>query len=358
MITKKEFQNKFLEIFKGADLSKVEEVQPKFMEFYSYIAKNYSNLDSETKSAADSMTDALEKQFQKAVADMPGSEEKRLLERKLAQMGGKHQSAEQLITILGNKPHYDVPILKASEVLFTDELQSLLDLLYDVTRRSHKGPAGFARLTVAHSTINELLVAHHLAQRAFINQFYTHIRAVLENRDKIDLFTLHPEWAVKWVQNGEDRDVQHELRPAGIREKLGRTKRDPIYSAMSSLGTHTTFEGIRLISAKTIDHSEDVDIAFKVWVGGCPRLDQVVFMHSLMHLVLIKFFCCLTSSFEKELSNEEYFKVIKNMCARFQIFFSEHYMPWAQENNFDTTSLSAIVDQLKPDNFTKFFDNR
>ncbi len=92
-------------------------------------------------------------------------------------------------------------------------LQILLDVLFDATRRTQKGTADFAKVSLSYWAVDEVLVALHLACRGFSNQAYAHIRTAFEMRDKIELFHGAPEWADLWCSGIEQLNAGSDGAP-------------------------------------------------------------------------------------------------------------------------------------------------
>lgn len=344
MITKADLQKMSRDL-----LQKIDPTDPKastavLQEILRFTAANLKDFDDEAKKLADLLADTMQKGFEDAIKEMPPSQEKIVLERKVAQMANRHLDAAQQVSILAIPPLSKSKVIEDADVLFKKRLQNILDWIFDANKQPHKGEGGFARSTLMFSVVNELLTAHHLAQRAFVNQAYSHIRTILELLDKITLFTDSPEWAAKWVHSADDRSVQHELRPAGVREKIGKEKYDPVYGFLSALGVHGTFEGVRVSTFLT--KKEEDQVSLTCWVGGNPDQKQVLFVNLILMWVLIGVLYRIAKSFGDRLNPDEVIKVLAESAENLQQFFREHLIEPSTKKGIDVKSIKNVFDNF------------
>ena len=110
-------------------------------------------------------------------------------------------NAEELVGVLEGKSPQVAPIFGDARKVFTQVLQRVLDLLYNISKKSGSGPGEFAKIGLASFCVTEMLAAFHLAQHSFVNQAYAHVRSVFEHLDKIELFHEQPQWAYLWCSD-------------------------------------------------------------------------------------------------------------------------------------------------------------
>jgi hypothetical protein len=329
-ITLAQLKGQLQQLLAESDTANASELQAKLWEFMQYSIENYDALDEEAKSYIDRVFKGLEKTA-RAVADaLPDGPQKRQMMRQLSLAGGGHFLAENLISILESPSQHESPILTAARQTFAQLLQRTLDVLFDATRHTHKGPANFAKIGLCYWAIDELLAAVRLAQCAFTNQSYAHIRTDYEILDLIELFDKQPQWAQLWVA-GNDKEVWSDLRPAAVRKKLGTPKTDPMYSFLSEHGSHGTFRGLQARSVR-VDRKDGEDKkSFKVWVGGSPIVRHIVWTNSLCVYTALQLLVKCISIFSQYLNAAEIEAVLETSGEITGQFFREHYVGWAKD---------------------------
>src|SRR3990172_5139155 len=284
MITKEDIQRQLLESFKGIDPKRPETVQNAILELFGFISTHINDLDEEAKKIADSMIAASVEETKKAIEAMPEGGQKKALLRQVAAVKGERVLAATLIAGLNDIPkHTAEKVFADASAIIERDIQRVLDLIEDITKEPQKGPAGFARIGLLFLVVNEAITALLLGQRSLLNQSDSHIRAIHEHLDLVALFTQFPEFANDWLKNEPGSTAWYRLRPSKVRKKLGKPKDDPLYGLLSSLGVHGSFEALRLFISKSLE-KEGARPALNVWLGGCPREDQVIWTH--LHLML------------------------------------------------------------------------
>ena len=263
MITKDDWIN-YLKTIQG------EPDNQKTFKMLQYGSQNYDQLSPDVKTIIDNLFDSAEQIFIKAMASLPEGKEKRQCQRSHDRIKNRRFYVKHLLQSFEKPPALDISILEKSRKVFVDRLQNALDFMLDVTKKTHKGEAEFAKLGLISLCINELLCARHLIEHHYITQAYAHIRTTNEILDKIELFHQKPEWAKLWASNDE-KSILHELSPAAVREKLGNPRYDPIYSMFSSLGPHGTFKSVQTTSWSNIKPSEKGNTCITLCIGGVQR---------------------------------------------------------------------------------------
>jgi hypothetical protein len=329
-ITLAQLKDRLQELFAGADTTDPTGLQGKFWQFMQCSIEDYDQLDEEAKSYIDNGFAALQK-IARTIADkLPEGLEKRQTLRQLGLAGGGHFQAENLISILDSPPQHVLPILPAARQAFAQLLQRTLDVLFDATRHTHEGLANFAKIGLCYWAIDELLAASHLAQRAFTNQSYAHIRTDYEILDLIELFDRQPEWAELWM-TGDDKEVWSKLRPSAVRKKLGAPKVDFMYSFLSEHGSHGTFRGLQARSLKFVRQGDEGSKGFKIWVGGSPIVHHIVWTNSLCVYTVLQLLVKSARIFAAYLDAEEMKGVLQTSGEVTGQFFRQHYVGWAKD---------------------------
>jgi hypothetical protein len=339
-----QLQERLKGLLRDVDPADQASVAARLSEFFQFAVDNYETLDSDARGYVDHAFETLRQTVRRTVEASPDGAAKRQAERQLAIAEGQHFEAEPLLRILEASPSVDDPVLPAARATFAELLQRVLDVMYDVTRHTHKGPASFAKVGLFYWAVDELLVAMHLAQRAFTNQAYTHIRTVYEILDKIELFHKNPEYAQLWV-SGPDKKVRKELRPSAVRGRLGKPKFDPVYSFFSELGPHGTFKGLQARGARTNSPSEEGRPRFRLWVGGSPLRHHVVWTNSACVDAALTTLVKCVKVFAQYLNEEEMRHVLDSSLELQNRFVREHYVKWVESVGLDPKPLVDLLDK-------------
>lgn len=344
-ITLSQLKEKLKEQFSSISTADPAGFQSKLSEFLHFANANYDVLDPEAKSYVDRVFEGLGAMVRASVESMPESPTKRQFSRQLAVAEGKHFLADNLMKGLEAAPAAQHSILSPTRQLCMTLIQRILDILYDVTRQTHHGFAAFAKLGLSYWAVDELLVASHLAQRAFTNQAYTHIRTVYEILDKIELFHVQPEWAEVWASD-DDRKVLQELRPSAVRRKLGQPKYDPVYSFFSEMGPHGTFKGLQARGVKEVSKgSETTNPRIRLWVGGCPIVHHIVWSSTACVHAVTATLLKVAEVFADDLNQEEIEAILRESIEASVAFIKEHYLGWATGVGLDCSEMVEFLNK-------------
>ena len=341
-ITLAELKDRLQQLFPDGGSGDLVDVQAKLGEFMQYSVEHYDMLDEEAKSYIDRVFQGLQKEAVARADSLPDGPEKRRILRQLSLAGGGHYQAENLIAILESTPQTTHPIIPAARQAFAQLLQRALDVLFDVTRHSHEGMVPFAQIGLCTWAIDELLAAIRLAQCAFTNQSYAHIRTVFEIMDLIELFRQQPELATLWV-SGDDKKVWTELRPKAVRKKLGEPRDNPMYSFLSEHGSHGTFRGLQARSGQSRKQGDADRNKVTVWVGGSPMVHHVVWTNSLCVYTALQLLVKTTGVFANYLNEHEMSEVLQASADLLKDFFRTHYVEWAKGEGLDYETMLEFL---------------
>ena len=315
-------------------------------QLFQYLTEKYPELDPEAKIAVDEFSEALLKQAKENLSVMPDSQRKREGLRIVKKADRRHFDSKFLLEILEKKSDMDLEIITDTRDIFVRRLQTILDLLSDVTDKTQKGIAEFAKLSLLYLCIDELLAAFHLAQHFFVSQAYSHIRTVWEALDKVKLFHQQPEWATLWSSQdpNDERKILHELSPASVRQKLGKDRYDPLYSMFSELGPHGSFKGIQSHTSQKAKTEGDERPQIRIWVGGCPFVHNIVWVNSFLIHTLVMVILKIASVYEPDLTDGELNNILTETKKEIKNFTLKHYIGWLKEEGIDPDPLIKIID--------------
>jgi hypothetical protein len=301
----------------------------KVWEFLKYSVENYEDLDDNARAYIDGVFEKLRREILERANAQPDSKEKRRLLRQIGLAGREHVLATGLIATLGAPSLLKDPVLPATVEAFSMLLQNVLDILFDVTRRTHRGPASFAQIGLCYWAVDELVCSLHLAQRAFTSQSYAHVRTTFEILDLIELFNKEPQWAEVWAK-GDGEKAWAELRPAAVRKKLGSPKFDPVYSLLSELGSHGTFRGLQARSARLVGHEEEDRKKFKISVGGTRDVQHIVWTNTFCVWGAMMLLASCGNVFAEFLNADEMQGMFERTSSVAKEFLNDHFLKWAK----------------------------
>ncbi|HYE09730.1 MAG TPA: hypothetical protein VEF53_06080 [Patescibacteria group bacterium] len=319
-----------------------------FHEHLHFLAENYHELEDDLKKFYD---DTMTKMLDTAKSNIDNLEDsiaKRQGIRMYKQATKDHYNASWLVQILEKPIVKPLPIQTFVRDTFIKRLQNLIDFLSDIVDSPHAGISRLSIIGLYYLCIDELLAAHHLTQHSFVNQAFAHIRSVLENMDKIELFHKQPEWAEIWAsEKPEDKKkILFELSPKGVRVKLGKPNYDPMYSMFSELGTHGAFKGIQVrtgIIRKTNGRERDT---MKFWMGGCPFEDNIIWTNSFLLYITGMILFSVTKIYAEYLLEEEVENILKEYARDMKKVNEDFIIPWASEQGLDVEPLVEMLNKF------------
>jgi len=274
-----------------------------------FFKAEYETFDAMARREADRILDGLiELGAQGAEQALPGMQEgpeKRAAIRAVAAARKDHFLAVDLLAVLERPPAIDHPTLAAVRPVFLGGLQLALDFLFDARSSPTKGKVYFAKYGLAMWAIDELLVSFDLAQRAFVNQAYSHVRTVHEVLDKIELFHTNPTWAEFWVDKSGEYPHWKELTPAQVRKKLGRARHDPLYNFFSSMGPHMSFRGLQARGGMVQGPGDSGDTSAMFFIAGAPFVHELIVVNVLAAHAAIAFAVQVGRVFADKLNETE-----------------------------------------------------
>lgn len=341
MITKDDLKTNLERLLHNVTPGDMQTITQKMGEHLAYSLQHYDELDEETKKITDDSIESIKNYSAQLLTQLPDSKIKRQLDRLHASSMGKHFDIEAHIKALEAPLENIDDNLRECIRIFTSGLKYISDLIYDITQNTLQGPANFAQLSLLMICVNELLVTLHLLKHRYVNQAYSHIRTIFENLEKVELFRVKPQWADVWAGNDEKKKWD-ELRPAKVREKLGKEKHDPIYGLFSSLGIHGTFQAVQVQTARKVKEKEDRP-SFTVFVGGTPFEHNTVWVNGFGIYALYSVLLQLMRSFERYLNVEEGEEILKKIFDELKNYIGTHFLGWAKKQNLKTEDLELFL---------------
>lgn len=342
VISEEELKEHLKSLLYRVKVDDMQAISQKILEFLMYCSDNYDKLSTKAQKRVDNAFDSLGEYLGEVIKSLPEEKQKRKCQRIYALVSGKHWYVKTLVDILESPPRLKASIFKETRQTFLHRLQDVLDLLFDVSKHKHRGTARFAQISLLYFCVDELLAGFHLAQHAYTNQAYAHIRTIYECLDKITLFAQQPNWADVWCSEDEKK-ILNELGPAAVREKLGQKRFDPVYSFFSKLGPHSTFQAIRArtgVSKETLPRGKT---QVGIWVGGCPQEYHVIMTNFFLIYVLLHVVIETIAIFDDYLDREEAIQVLQDAMNEFKKFTLTHVVQWAKGRGLDTSEIEEFL---------------
>ena len=297
-------QKKFAEA-KAARAINIPDYLPIILENFKYGQTRYDKLTPEAKIFVDKQFELLGQladEAAKVVREQADSFQKRQFLRLHRQYKNTNASAEWLLDRLDKKNETEEQIEKNSRELFVLVTQTCFDYLSDVTDNKLKTKDSVL-LALYYSALDEIIVSFHLAEHKYAPQSISHSRIVLDILDKLELFHRKPELIPVW-EKGDNATNRTIFSPAQVRKTLGKDTHDKIYSWLSDLGSHATFEYIQSKVIKKIFLKEKL-IKFKINVGGSSSEERKMDAYWVSIYVLSLTVVSLEKIYKDKLLTEE-----------------------------------------------------
>ena len=330
----------------AAGLADPSSFQQQLHSFFVEVAPHYDNATPDGKAYIDHAMNGFVGVLDSGLQKAPDSAEIRKLKRAVSTFQGKHFMAKDLIEVFEEIPTTSDKWIPRAVGVFTKALQSLLDIMHDVTRCSQTGAASFARVGLFYWLIDELLAAQSLARRHHSTLSYTHLRCTMEILDKVELFGEKPEFAELWMSEDEHA-IWQKLSPARVREKLTRdafdpSKKsyDPLYEYLSQQGTHSTFTALKTrLRVKREPVDGGLNIAFIIGGHNSPDREINILMYCIMltNLAMMKAF----AAFKTHLNLEDICNLVLSESDDSVSFFNE-FLGTIDKSHYDKQAFELL----------------
>jgi hypothetical protein len=219
------------------------------------MKEEWSQFDADARREADRILDRLlragAENGKRELLKLGDGGRKRSLVRMIARSEGEHLAALDIVKVLEGETKQTAPVIVHAGGAFTEALQVCLDLLFDARQGPARGKLKVVLQSLLHGLVDELLVAFHLAQRAFVTQAYAHVRSVEEVLDAAEVFIGDAALLDRWLDASSESDekkIFFELRKAA-KTKLGSGTNARLYAFLSALGPHAQLRGLQARAA-------------------------------------------------------------------------------------------------------------
>jgi hypothetical protein len=339
-ITLKDFQGLANErIAEG--LANPQQFHEKIKDILNFAVANEASMDAEANAHFDHLIGSIADTFEQGLSSVDDGPDKRRMLRAIAGVRRQHHRADAFLKRLGMPLPVPVPVAELAKPIFLEAQQSVLDLLWDVTRHSQEGAAQFATLSLLYWAFDELTVAFYLAERRYTTQAYAHLRTVHDLLNKAELFFHQPQWAEVWGSN-DKKQIIRELSPKGVRKKLGKPGFDPVYGFFSELGTHGTFGAVQKRVTQTAKKENRTQVAMRI--GGTPWDSEVRMAIACCVFTVLSTLLTIAKVYEIRLNFREVVSILRARFASAGQFLQKHFVEPAGNSGLDA---SAITETLK-----------
>lgn len=322
-------------------LAAPELFQAKLKEVFDFAIENEASMDAEANAYFDRVLDAIATTFEHGLAGVADSPQKRHMLRLIALTKRKHHRAEGFLEGLGRPIPKPYEAAEAGKPIFLGAQQSVLDLLFDVTRKSQTGVAQFATLSMLYWTVDELTVAFYLAERKYATRAYSHLRTVHDLLDKAELFFRSPEWAEVW-RSDDKKKIIKELSPGAVRSKLGKPRFDPLYDFLTERGMHGTVGAVKKRVVQRVRNGQREHIA--MWIGGVAWDEEVDISASLCICCALLVLEAVARTYRDRLHPAEASAMLDAQLEKARGFLQTHLVIPLQKSGEE---VSGVLDSLR-----------
>lgn len=242
-----------------------------------FIREHYERFDDGARREADRIMDNViligTANARERIASIPDGAEKRQLARLVARSERAHVTAQDLMAVLEGKTSQKAEVVADCVEPFACALQACADLLFDARSVKASGKRDVVLHGLFIGLLDEVLVAFHLAQRAFVAQAYAHLRTVEEVLDAVDVLANDPGLLDEWLDATGPEDERRVF--SRIRRRVGTglatAESRTLYAFLSALGPHSQF---RSVQSRTVLSQDDAG----------ERVATFSFLGSPMHI--------------------------------------------------------------------------
>jgi hypothetical protein len=215
-----------------------------------FLKTNWDRFDDGALNQANRILDGLietgTRNARRELAAMPEGPRRRTVTRLVASQDGFHHLSHDAIAVLSAKSQHHVGVVAECAEAFHLALQTALDFLFDVRQAKVAGARNLVLAGLLHGAVDELLVAFHLSERAFVPQANAHARTVEETLEVVDLLAADDDLLEAWMDGDKperEKAVFRKMRKAAAAKSTQAEQR--IHSFLSSLGPHAQFRGLQ-----------------------------------------------------------------------------------------------------------------
>lgn len=193
--------------------------------------------------------------------------------------------------------------------------------------------------------INEAHVAFHLSSRGYFSPSMNHCRSILEICNLIKLFIKYPSEIKLW-QSDDWKIKLKEFSPSAVRKKLGEKRIDQIYSFLSELGTHCTWNSTTMRFWYEKPEEKDSVPTLITFTGGTLDKNQIVVSNTFVIYCLSILLLSGIHIYEVEFSPEEgkhFYQLIYNVNKNVTI---DYFFDWSKLKNRNILKTKEFIMQL------------
>lgn len=310
-----------------------------------FMLSNYDKLTTDAKKCADGVVELLAKQIEDITIQLPDSSTTRKLKRLARGSKGRRIHIPSCMQALMKPVDSPSDLCNRTKVILGRYLQDAADFYQDIAENALSGPAQFSQLSLFGMCIEELLIAFHLCERSYAQQVFAHLRTIEESLDLIALFSKYPEDATIWTSDEDSKKIWGKLKPSKVRTKLGdSTSSGLFYHVFSDLGTHPTFNMMRMKCRVSRETMEGTRPRITVSFGGIPNTKEAFFAHIFIILSLLRLLGLMVSMFTRYLNMEEAQDVLIGLTADFKNLLADCLVKHKGEETLK--KFHADMDQL------------
>jgi hypothetical protein len=253
----------------------------------------------------------------------------------------KKHIGEKFLTELDAPIVTDFKFIKSGKQLFTHSLSLLIEYYWS----SAVGPStGIKDNTIKPlfvRCINDLVVGFHLANHAYVNQFYSVTRPIFETLELIELFQKDESLADMW-SNDPDK-FKKKYTPANIREKIGRDRFDPEYSLFCQFGSHPTFDGMKS-NVYMLKNETNEKTTLKITLGPTNLFIPAILPFAFSYILLMKISISIVDFFSNK-SKLDAGKLLKSIVENFKEFTEKCIYEGFSFHKIDITPIQEVIEQ-------------
>lgn len=321
---------------------------------FQYCSEHYGELTPEAKEVVDQYVRVLRETADEAIVQVrqePDNPKRRQIIRLYRKLRGSHFEADFMLKGLMGEDANPLPLVTESRGVFLELAGTILDYLCDITEATLR-PKDTAFLGLIYAAIEEANIAYFLATKSYAPQSMSHTRHILESIDLLELFRKDDSYLQQWTS--EEWKDRKQVEAKAVRKLLGKDSFDPIYSLLSELGSHATFQYIqmkvrqRIVSQPSQGKPGKMQIGINL--GGVPKDQEFHVIQAVVACLLATSSLLLTlvGIYEHLLSSDDVTR-LNEAHTKLRVFLETHYDPICQEMGVEAMGPDTFAAKVNAD---------
>jgi hypothetical protein len=253
----------------------------------------------------------------------------------------KKHIGEKILTELDAPILTDFKFIESGKQLFIHSLSLLIEYYLSSAVGPSSGVKDNSIKPLFVRCINDLVVGFHLANHAYVNQFYSVTRPIFEALDLIELFKKDESLADIWSNDPEK--FKNQYTPVNIRVKIGRDRFDPVYRLFCQFGSHPTFDGMKS-NVYLLKKETNEKTTLMITLGPTDLFIPAIRPFAFSYILLSKVSISIVDFFSNK-STLDARKLLKSIVENYKEFKEKCIYEGFSFHKIDITPIQEVIEQ-------------